>query len=273
MSDLYHGDAAVPAGLIGSADGVADAAATPTGDEDHSAVIVASDTLSSSQVSETEVTADEKPSAAVPDPDQPALMAGADKASDTQRPPFAALVRKVPEKRRAPIAPEMVALAWVKRVAKSVLELQYVPQWSAGYDAAPLPARLWLIREMLVNLTGKAKGKAKAPREFGLVDPGPVAQQTRALLLEVVEAIGVRSMTRDGEERFWGEWNPAKGAKVLERLREFAVEREAATPDFLETFSPIQQPTVGVDAALANVARALLRHLPQGDKAAVTGEI
>jgi hypothetical protein len=172
-----------------------------------------------------------------------------------QQPPFAAMVPESPKAPRASTEKDKV-LRWVQRVARSVAEIPHSRHWPSRCDADTLYARLWLIRETLVHLT------AKAPREFGLAFPGPAAQQMHTLLLEVAGAIHERTMTQDGETRYWGEWNASAGVTVLDRLREFAEKQEAAAPDFLETFAPIQDATVGVDGALGVVARTLLSYLP-----------
>jgi hypothetical protein len=165
------------------------------------------------------------------------------------------MVRKATKKHRASKPGDKVALDWIRRVAKSVSEIEHAPEWPPRRDAASLPARLQLVREVLENLT------AKAPRDFGLVFPGAPAQQLDTLLSEIVTAIVERSATHDGETRFWGEWKPGAQEHVLNALSMFADKHEAAMPPVMNMFTPISDATAGVEFSLANVARELHRHL------------
>jgi hypothetical protein len=217
-------------------------------------VDVAASTISDGthRATEHNVTASDGPPAAMPE--QSGVMTGA-ADGDTQQPQFAAMVRKPPKKPRASTPRDKVALAWIRRVAKSVFEIEHSPEWPPRSDAANLPTRLELVREALARLT------AKAPRDLGLVFPGAPAQQLNTLLSEVLTAIVERSATQDGETCFWGEWKVGARDHVLEALSKFADKHEAAVPDFIETFSPVQDATVGVEFTLANVARELHRYL------------
>jgi hypothetical protein len=259
----------MPAGNSrGDASTEAHAIAAPASDESPGGTPKASPASINSPSEDAEPVPGDGQGVAVPEAGQRELMEALDSADTAEQRQFSALVRKAPKQPRAKVARDKAALAWIKRVSQTVSNLHHSREWPAKCDAMTLPARLWLIREALVQLVDKAPG------EFGIMFPGPVAQQLLTLLQLVIGTIRVTSMTRAGEERFGGELRPRAGAVVREQLSDSAEKREAAAPDFLELFSPIQDPTVGVDAALGGVARFLLDYLPhpEGFVAAINSE-
>lgn len=96
---------------------------------------------------------------------------------------------------------------------------------------------LSLHRSDVLSAGGAEAGAGQGTKEFGLIRPGPEAQQLSMLLAEVVTGIVERSMTQQGETRFWAEWKNGARDHVLEALSVFADKHEAAVPPIIEISS------------------------------------
>ena len=156
---------------------------------------------------------------------------------------------------KGPASPEEKAIKWIEGAAKVVHELPHDPRWPASSGERSLHARLWVVRDNLMTLLGKA------PRQFCLTPPGPSAQVLHSLFGEIVKEVSERKGEVQGVTGTWGVWRTGGRERILHRLQTLAETREANLPEPSELFLAGRLSPARVDAGIAAIARELYRHL------------